>query len=263
MSTALSLAPRRLAYETRAYLRRGDQVFFTFLFPVMMLALFASVFSESDFGPGINAATYYLPAMLAAGVLLSGTQNLGINIAQERSDGTLKRLAGTPLPPTAYFLGKIGQVLVTGVVQALLLLVVATTVFHVDLPTDPDRWVTFAWVLLAGLIACAWLGIAVSSLPRSGASASSVILPPILILQFISGVYLPFNQLPSWLQNVSALFPLKWIVQGMRSVFLPAGAAAQEVAGSWELTRVALVIGAWLVLGLLLARLTFRWVRKD
>ena len=67
-------------------------------------------------GPrGISVGAYYLPGMLAAGMLLSGVQNLAVDIATEKGDGTLKRLGGTPLSPVSYFLGKIGQVFVTGI----------------------------------------------------------------------------------------------------------------------------------------------------
>ncbi len=55
-------------------------------------------------------------------MLLSGLQNMSIDIAVEKGDGTLKRLAGTPLSPISFFIGKIGQVLVTGLLQAALLL---------------------------------------------------------------------------------------------------------------------------------------------
>jgi ABC-2 type transport system permease protein len=49
------------------------------------------------------------------------------------------------------------------------------------------------------------------------------------------------------------------MAQGLRSVFLPDALAAQEPAGSWELGRVALVLGLWCVAGLLLCVATFRW----
>jgi ABC-2 type transport system permease protein len=58
---------------------------------------------------------------------------------------------------------------------------------------------------------------------------------------------------------VAAFFPLKWMTQGLRSVFLPDALAAAEPAGSWEPGRVALVLLAWCVVGLVLCRLTFRW----
>ncbi len=253
----------RTAFEVRGYFRRNDQMFFTFLFPMVMLAIFSTAFSSMSFGPGLDAATYYLPAMIAAGILTSGVQNLGTDIANERYDGTLKRLAGTPLSPVSYFIGKIGQVLVTGIAQSVILIAVGHFVFGVALPTSADRWVAFAWILILGLITSALIGIGVSQLPRSAKSASAVITPVVLVLQFISGVYLPFSQLPEWLQNVAAVFPLKWMAQGMRFVFLPDDLASLEVGGSWNLAGVALALGLWFVIGFVLARVTFRWIRKN
>jgi ABC-2 type transport system permease protein len=188
---------------------------------------------------------------------------MSINIAGEKSDGTLKRLGGSPLPVFSYFIGKIGQVLVTGLAQAALLIVVAATVFGVKLPTDAAHWLTFAWVFLLGVTTCAILGIALSALPRSGRSATAVIIPITLVLQFISGIYIQFSVLPTWLQNVSGFFPLKWLAQGMRSVFLPDGFKIVEQGHSWNLPGVLIATLIWLVVGLVLCRVTFRWIRKD
>ena len=264
----LVLGASRVAYEVKTYFRQGDSVFFTFLFPLIFLTIFSVAFSEGSFGKTasgakVTAAEFYLPAMLAAGLLLSGLQNMSIDIATEKSDGTLKRLGGSPLPVLSYFIGKIGQVIVTGILQSALLLLVAAVAFQVSLPTDPVQWLTFAWVFLLGVSTCAVLGIALSALPRSGKSATAVIIPITLILQFISGVYLSFSQLPAWLQNFASIFPLKWLAQGMRSVFLPDSFKALEMGGSWNLGGVALVTTIWLVLGLVACRLTFRWIRKD
>jgi len=264
----LRLGASRIRYEVKTYFRQGDSVFFTFLFPLVMLTIFSVAFSEQTFGQDpdgndVSAASFYLPAMLAAGLLLSGLQNMAIDIAGEKSDGTLKRFAGTPLPVLSYFIGKIGQVLVTGILQAALLLAVAAIAFRVPLPAEPERWFTFAWVFLLGVITSAVLGIALSGLPRSGKSATAVIIPIALVLQFISGVYLGFAQLPEWLQNFASIFPLKWMAQGMRAVFLPSNYESVEVGGSWDLANVALVTGIWFVLGLVVCRLTFRWIRKD
>ena len=63
------------------------------------------------------------------------------------------------------------------------------------------------------------------------------------------------------MQQVAALFPLKWLTQGMRSVFLPDTYAMQEVAGSWESGRTLLVLTLWLIAGVFLAIRTFKWDR--
>ncbi len=259
---------RRIGYEVRGYTRSPETVFFTFLFPLLMLALFSTVFGGSGdqtYGPGLpalSAAQMYLPGMLAAGILLSGLQNLAIDIALERHDGTLKRLGGTPLSPVSYFVGKIGQVVATGAVQALVLLLFAGLVLGVPMPTEPSAWVTFAWVFVLGLATSAFLGIAISAIPRSARSASAVVIPVALVLQFISGVYLFFWLLPEWLQNVANLFPLAWMAKGMRSVFLPSEYAALEQSGAWDLGAVGIALAVWLVVGLVLSRVTFRWIRR-
>lgn len=265
----LAVGIARIGHEVRGYFRSPDTVFFTFLFPFIMLGIFTAAFSASGEiqpGPGaesISVGAYYLPGLLAAGLLLSGVQNLAIDIAGEKSDGTLKRLGGTPLSPVSYFLGKIGQVFVTGTLQAALLLVAAATLFGIALPTEPEAWFTFAWVFVLGITTSALLGIALSALPRSGKSASAVVVPIMLVLQFISGVYLQFSQLPEWMQNIASLFPLKWMAQGMRAVFLPDDFAVLEQNEAWDLGWVALALVAWLVVGLVASRLTFRWIRRD
>ncbi|ARC57382.1 Inner membrane transport permease YbhR [Frondihabitans sp. 762G35] len=265
---SVRLGAGRIRYELRAYFRQGDSVFFTFLFPLVFLTIFSVAFSTTDFGrdsagTSVTAAHYYLPGMMAAGLLLTGMQNMAVEIAGERSDGTLKRLGGSPLPVFSYFLGKMGAVVVSGLLQAVLLLVVARVVFQVPLPTDPAKWATFAWIFLLGVATFAVLGIALSALPRSGKSATAVVIPITLILQFISGVYLPFSQLPTWLQNVAGIFPVKWLAQGMRSVFLPDSFRQAEQTHGWDLGGVLLATMIWLVVGLVLCRVTFRWIHRD
>ncbi len=256
---AWGLGLRRGALEIRQFFRQRDQVVFTFAFPVVFLFLFASIFQDDVEGAGITASQLYVPAMMAAGIMSTSFQALGISIAVEREEKTLRRLRGTPMPPTAYFLGKIWLVLFTGLLETVILLVVGTTLYDVDLPSEAGRWFDLAWIFVLGITACALLGIAISSVPKSATSASSVVVLPFLVLQFISGVYIAIGTIPDWMLTVGALFPLKWMCQGLRGVFLPESAQVLEQAGSWELGRVALVLGAWCVGGLVLCLLTFRW----
>ena len=259
------LGLRRIGFELRQYFRAGDQVFFTFLFPSRMYVVFATIFT-GDIGQGpdaVSMATYYLPGLIAGGILLSGVQGPALEIATEKTDGTLKRLGGTPISPVTYFIGKAGEVFVTCVLQTALLIAVASLVYGAQLPTDAEAWLRFAWIYVLGLITCTLLGIALSSVPRSGKTAGAVVIPVVLLVQFISGVYIAFSMLPEWLQNAAGLLPVKWIAQGMRSVFLPDSFQAAEVNGSWELGLIAVMLAVWLVVGFGLSRITFRWIRRD
>jgi ABC-2 type transport system permease protein len=247
----------RISVELKEFFRQREAVVFTVLLPVLLLVVFGAVLNY-NLGHGVTFVQYFTAGIIAAGILGASLQNMAIGIATERSDGTLKQLAGTPMPKSAFFVGKVVQVLAVTALIVVVLLAVGVGIYGVHLP-PAGRWLTFLWVTVLGSAACTLLGIAFSSVVKNGRSASATVTPIALVLQFISGVFFVFSQLPHWMQVIASLFPLKWMAQGLRSVFLPEVMARQEPAGSWELGRVALVLGAWCVIGLVLCVLTFRW----
>jgi ABC-2 type transport system permease protein len=258
----LSVCLVRAGVELRSFVREREAVVFILAFPVLLLVIFGAVFGGADIDGGVTFAQVFVAGMIAAGLFSSSFQNLAISIPIERDSGALKRLAGTPMPRSAYFVGKIVLVAVVAVVQQVLLLAIGSLFYGLDLPTAADRWVTYAWVSVLGIGACTLLGIAATTFVKNGKTAPAIISPIAIVLQFISGVFFVFSSLPSWMQTIAAFFPLKWMTQGMRSVFLPDGYVAQEPAGSWEHGRIALVLGIWFVVGLFVAVRTFRWRNK-
>jgi ABC-2 type transport system permease protein len=258
----LPIGLRRIRIELLSFVRDREAAFFTMILPVLLLVVFGSAFN-GNVAPGITFSQYFLAGMIASGIVYTSFQNLAIAIPQERDDGTLKRLQGTPMPKAAYFLGKIGLVLLVYVVQVATLMAIGVALFDVHLPTDVESWWTFTWLSLLGLTTCTLLGVAFSSLARSGRGAPALVSPVVLVLQFTSGVFFQYDELPSWMQQLAALFPLKWLCQGMRSVFLPDSFQRRELAGSWELGKVALVLAVWGLAGLLISLRWFRWRRRD
>ncbi|OKI86622.1 ABC transporter permease [Micromonospora sp. CB01531] len=256
-----TLALRQGRLEITQFLRSRESVVFTMLFPVVMIAIFASIFTW-EITPGVRFTQYFVTGMIATGLMTVSFQNLGIWIPIERDRGVLKRYRGTPMPKWVYFAGKVLMVVAIGVAETVLLLAVSAVFFDLHLPSTAGRWLTFGWVAALGVTACTLCGIAISSLARTARSGSAVVTPVALILQFISGVFFVFTGLPGWMQQVAALFPLKWMCQGLRAVFLPDSFGAQEPAGSFELGRVALVLALWCVIGLVLCLTTFRWTTK-
>ncbi|MDS1272235.1 ABC transporter permease [Lipingzhangella sp. LS1_29] len=247
--------------EIREFFREWETVLFTFAFPTLILLLFSAIFADMDQGPQIHmqATEFYLPGLIAMALMSVSFQTLGVGIATERDNGTLRRLRGTPMPPAAYFLGKTGMVLLLALGQLILLLGVARIGYGADLPVQLGDWLTITWVFVLGTVACSLLGIACSSLARSARGASVIVIVPFLVLQFFSGVFIPVQALPDWVVNVAAVFPLKWMAQGMRSAFYPESAAALEPSGAWDLHLVLAVLAVWCVVGVILCLLTFRW----
>jgi ABC-2 type transport system permease protein len=260
---ALSLGLRRVRIELKQFFRDRDSAVWNFALPMILMIIFGSVFGGQTLGPtDITFAQYFVAGMIASGVLYTSFQNLAIVIPMERDDGTLKRIQGTPMPKVSYFIGKIGLVFVAYIAQVTLLILIGVLFYDIDIPSTSLQWFTFAWASVLGLVSCTLLGIAFSVVPRTGKGASAIVSPIVLVLQFTSGVFFLYSQLPEWMQQFAALFPLKWLTQAMRSVFLPSEAGALEVAGTFELAKCALVLGIWTVLGLVLSLVFFRWNKR-
>lgn len=252
-------AAARSSVELKSFFRNRQSLVFTLLLPVVLLVVLGSIFSGTVPGTHTDFKQMFIAGIIACGVMSVSFNGLAISVAIERDTGMIRRLASSPMPKSAYFIGKVVRVAVTGTLETLLLLAVGVLAFGLPLPSTAARWETLVWVLLLGAVACTLLAVAFSSVIPNARSASAIVTLPFLVLQFISGVFFPYSQLPAWMQTVAALFPLKWMTQGLRSVFLPNDFAHVEPAGVWELDRVALVLTAWCVAGLVLSTLTFRW----
>ncbi|MFC7244430.1 ABC transporter permease [Catellatospora aurea] len=263
----LSLALAQGGIEFKQFVRTRESLVFTLLFPVMLMLIFGSIFGSVVItppgeNPAVTLSQYFVTGMIASGIMATGFQNLAITIPIERDRGVLKRYRGTPMPKWVFFAGKILCVAALAFISVVMLLAVAVAFYDLRLPDTGQKWFTFGWVSVLGLIACTLCGIAFSGVAKTGRAGPAVVTPIALILQFTSGVFFEYDDLPPWMQQFAALFPLKWMCQGLRSVFLPESFASQEVAGSYELGKVALVLVAWCVGGLVLCLVGFRWTSK-
>lgn len=252
------LAHVRFKLELRAFRRVREEVVFTFALPIMLLSLFAVIFGGEIEGTGVDVSQYFVAGMLASTGLTVGFQSLSGQLALEQDDGTLKRLSGTPMPKTAYMAGKVGLVATVAFIQAAVLFAVGVALFDVSLP-DGRGWLLLGTVLVLNLAIWTLLGLAFSRVIRNPRAGAAVSVPPGLVLQFISGVYITFDTLPSWLQTVASVFPLRWAALGMRHALLPDEFQAAEPGGTWQTGTMLVVLGGWLVASGALAGLFFRW----
>ena len=262
LPSTVQLGLLRGGVELKQFIRNREAMIFSFGFPALILLLLGSIFN-GGYQHGVSASQVFSAGMIAYGIVSTSFITMGVGIAVDREDGTLKRLRGTPITAPAYFIGNLILVAVCVLAEVVLLLVVGVVVFGMPLPTDAGRWLTFAWLLGLSVVACTLLGIAASSLALSARSAGPVLNLPVVALQFLSGIFVhPITALPHWMLSVSSVFPVKWMGQGFRSVFLPDSMAATEAAGSWEHGTTALVLLAWCVIGLALCLMTFRWTNR-
>lgn len=259
-----------MGLSLKTTLREPAAVFFIIFFPIMFLVIFSSVLSfDLDIPPEAAAnvpvvtfSQYFVAGIIGVAIFGTSFNLLGNALAVQQFDGSLKQLAATPLPKTSFFIGLIGTSVLITIVQLIVMLILGVAAFGIDLP-DASGWLTLIWILLLGVPAGCMLGIAITAIIPSARAAPAVIQVPFLILQFISGVFFTLSSIPAWLQWIAGLFPLRWVAQGLRSVFLPDPYKYAEPGMDWQLELAALVLAVWIILGLAAALLTFKWDRSN
>ncbi|MGH3704632.1 MAG: ABC transporter permease [Agromyces sp.] len=223
------------------------------------LATLVAVYFLRDVAIGGTASslgTIILPGALgmfvALGMLLVVQQ-----LAADREDGTLLRAKATPNGIRAYLVGKLVQISATILAYVAIILIPGVVLVDGLEISDPYSWITFAWVLVLGLVATQAIGVLLGSVIATPRGAGYLSLP-ILGLIAISGIFAPITALPDWLQWIAQVFPIYWLGLGMRASFLPDDAVVVEIGESWRQLETAAMLGAWAVVGLVLAPIVLR-----
>ncbi len=252
MRNALRAGFQRGGIELRHLLRNGKEMA-SHLSNVVVALLVAGFVGDDVPGTRTPMAHLLLAGFAAYLLFQVGMINLPQILVTEREEGTLLRLRATPGGIPAYLVAKCLLVVALAVGTLVLLLAAGALLVDGPLPHGPGDWLTLAWVTTLGLLAVVPLGAAVGAVLPNPREALALIMLPTMGLLFISGTMIPITSMSVPVQQVAAVFPLKWMAQGLRSALLPDTARTAEVAGSWELPMVALVLTAWAVLGFLLA----------
>ncbi|MGW3364563.1 ABC transporter permease [Streptosporangium canum] len=242
--------------ELRQSLTNAGDLFNHFFWPVLMLV--ATFFMRDvSFGQsGFTLGALALPSILGMNAAMSMV-SMSQQLTADREDGTLLRAKATPNGMVGYLTGKIISVSGGLVVDLAIFLVPGLFIISSLAVDDASSWLTLIWVLALGLVATLPIGAVLGSVFVSARSQGLLQLP-ILAMIAISGIFYPITALPEWVQWIAQAFPIYWLGLGMRSALLPDSAATMEIGESWRHLETIGVLGAWAVLGLVLAPIVLR-----
>ena len=237
-----ALALRQFRYNNKAFWRNPAAAFFTFVFPLMFLVIFNALFGNAEF---------FVPGIAAFGIVSTTYTNMAMSITFLREEGVLKRVRGTPLPPTIYLVGRVLHGIFLAFVLVAIIAVCGALFYDVSLPTSTLPAFILA-IAIEGAAFCA-LGLAITVVIPNTDAAPAIVNALVIPAAFISNVWTPSDDAPGWLQAIGDFLPLKHAVETMKCSFLPG-----ECASAYQWVDLGIVV-AWGVFGLAVAVTRFRW----
>jgi ABC-2 type transport system permease protein len=243
----------------RSFLRRRTAVFFTFLFPLLIVLIFGLLVQTQPTGGGLftEPAGWYVPGYLGVVVLFTPLSRVGSEVARHRDGGRFEKLATTPLSRAEWlFAGTLVNAAVIGLAAALLLAALVAT--GASVAVSPALVLLVPFLALGVGLFCgvgAIVGAFADSQDGVIAASNAVALP----LLFLSETFVPRDLLPAWLPT--ELSPLTYFARGVRAVTFPAG-VSPDTPLSLPLFNLA-VLAALAVVAFLLGAKMLPWAGEQ
>ena len=232
---------------TRNWLRSRSGLFFSFLFPTILLLILGSVYGSPGQGQpqGQSTVGYYLPGLTAAFIMTNGVIGLTNAGSELRRTGVLRRLASTPLTKFEWLLGNVLSQAVLALTLSILMLVLGIAIYHANVSFNQYS----VALLISGTLLFSGVGMALAGIVREPEAASglgNIIAFPMMLL---SGIFWPIGAMPSYLQGAAWLLPLTYFADGLR-------ASMVSVDPSASLLDLAVVASSAVILILLGSKFT-------
>jgi ABC-2 type transport system permease protein len=216
-------------------------------FPWLFYALFGLAFGAGKGAGATTMSTYLLATYGAFGVIGVSLFGFGVGVATERGQGWMLLKRATPMPAGAWLTAKVVMAMAFSAVILLGLFALGGAFGGVALTTG--RWLGLAAVLIAGTLPFCALGLALGYLcgPNSAPAVVNVLYLP---MAFASGLWIPVQALPGWMQATAPWLPPYHLAQ------LALGVVGVPPRTPHWISVAALLLTT--VLGLVAARLAYR-----
>lgn len=247
----LRLSALQTRYSLVGFLRNPGAFVFTVLMPLFLLVILNTIFHHlTSFVGAKTSALYYTPAMVGYQITWAGFSSLNSTVVADREAGLLKRFRGTPMPSWIYLGAEMARTVLVVAFTVAVLVAVGVVFYHV-----PLSWATVAGLVVytvVGTITMSALGLAATRICATTDTASVFGPFTVVILAFISGVYVPVALMPTWLVDLGRVFPLAHLASGLRSAFSMPGSTGISVDNLG-------VLALWGVASALVAVRAFSW----
>ncbi len=249
----MSLVLHATRYGLIAFKRNRRARLLTLVFPILLLVIFDGVFHGGHVevnGVTVDYGAFFVPSVIVFTLTVTSLAMLLNTVVAQRELGILKRRRATPLPSWALVLSQSLTVIAMALSAVVLLIAIAALAFGTT--PEANGVPTLVLGVIFGSAAFCGLSYALSTFVDSADSAQPMIQLIMFPLFFISGIWVPTSELPSWLNAVASVFPVEHVADLVHRAYVgvvPIGPVLLDAA----------ILVAWAAAGAAVASRRFQW----
>jgi ABC-2 type transport system permease protein len=218
--TETSTAGIGLSYATIIVSQFSQNILLESLVKQGVVTLPARVSAEFRvwYNPELKSRNFMVPGVLGLLLMVMTMLLTSLAIVKEKELGTLEQLVVTPIKPYQLIIGKLAPFFMIGVVDVLLVVFFASLVFNLPVKGGVPLLVSLSLIFLMTTLG---LGLFISTISRTQQQAMmTAIFFFMLPMMFFAGFVFPIENMPTIIQYVSYLIPLRYYFIIVRGLFL-------------------------------------------
>lgn len=200
------------------------------------------------FNPHLNYKAYMVPAIMAFLITIIGGFLPTLNIVSEKEKGTIEQINVTPIPKVLFMLSKIIPFWVIGFILLTISVLVGWLVY--GLWPVGHLWVVYLFAAVY-LFAFTGFGLTVSNISSNQQQAMFTTFFFMINFILLSGLFTPVSSMPEWVQKLTLVNPLRYLIEVIRFVYLK-GSTFADLLGHF------VVVVLFAVFSYILAVVTYR-----
>jgi ABC-2 type transport system permease protein len=176
------------------------------------------------FNPMLKSTWYMVPALVVILVTIITGLLSGLSIVKEKETGTLEQLMVTPVEPHHIIIGKTVPYLIIGVAEICAFLAMAVLWFRIPFRGDFFELLLFGLVYMMSSLG---IGILTSTIARTPQQVLFLVWFIMIFFILLSGFFIPLDNMPQWVRNVSRINPVRYFMFAVREIFLKGSGLAE------------------------------------
>ncbi len=207
-------------------------------------------FSQQNIsGQGMSYIIFLTPGIVALAIMQGILFSVVTIIISYRELEVLRRIAVTPFKKSDFIISLSIVRLIFALFQAAILIAVAKFVYNIS---PQGSFINLTVVIIAGALMFITLALIISSVANKVETAMPITNVITLPMMFLSGLFFPISTLPSWLSDISKYFPLTYLINAIRGIYIN-GYNLPHLAGDF------LGMGIWIIIFFVINIFVFKW----
>jgi len=198
------------------------------------------------FNPNLDYMYFTGPSLVAILSMLITLTVTALTVARERENGTFDQLLVSPLQPWQILIGKSIPALIIGIGEGTFMMIMFLSFFDVPFLGSYLLFYFSITIFLLSIVGCGLFISSLSQTQQQSVLGSFVFMVPTIML---SGYATPIENMPTWLQPLTNILPVKHFFIIIKGLFLKDMSFSEVLWHSWPMVIIAIVtlsIAAWM-----------------